>query len=150
VTLANGIAWSPAADTMYFVDSLRQRIIAFPFEAADGSIGPGETFVEVSARDGMPDGIAVDSDGAVWVALAGGSAVGRYSSSGELEDRIALPVRYPTSCAFGGSGLDELFVTSGCRPAEPGERDAEVARGAGALFRIGTTSRGLPTSRMVV
>ena len=149
-TLANGIAWSPAGDTMYFVDSLRQRITAFPFEAADGSIGPGETFVEVPAQDGMPDGIAVDADGAVWVALAGGSAVGRYSSSGELEDRIGLPVRYPTSCAFGGPGLDGLFVTSGCRPADPGERAAEVARGAGALFQISTTSRGVPTNRMVV
>jgi sugar lactone lactonase YvrE len=150
VALANGIAWSPAGEEMYFVDSRRQRITAFPFEAVDGSIGRGRTFVEVPAEDGMPDGIAVDSEGAVWVALAGGSAVGRYSSSGELVDRFELPVRYPTSCAFGGHGLDDLFVTSGCRPAEPGERDAEVARGAGALFRIGTTSRGLPTNRMLV
>jgi sugar lactone lactonase YvrE len=150
VILANGIAWSPAGDTMYFVDSLRQRISAFPFEAADGSIGPGETFVEVPAGDGMPDGIAVDSDGSVWVALAGGSAVARYSASGELRDRIGLPVRYPTSCAFGGSGLEQLFVTSGCRPAERAERAAEMARGGGALFRVSTTSRGLPTNRMVV
>jgi sugar lactone lactonase YvrE len=150
VALANGIAWSPAGDTMYLVDSLRQRITAFPFEPTDGSIGPGETFAEVSTGDGMPDGIAVGSDGAVWVALAGGSAVGRYSASGEPEDRIGLPVRYPTSCAFGGSGLRELFVTSGCRPADPDERAAEVARGAGALFRIDTSSRGLPTNRMAV
>jgi sugar lactone lactonase YvrE len=150
VTLANGIAWSPAGDTMYFVDSLRQRITAFPFDAADGSIDAGETFVDVSARDGMPDGIVVDSDGALWVALAGGSAVGRYSASGELEDRIALPVRYPTSCTFGGSDLRELFVTSGCRPADPGERAAEIARGAGALFQLSTASRGLPTNRMLV
>src|SRR5262249_11271501 len=62
--LANGTPWSPAADTMYFVDSLRQRITAFPFDAADGSIGRGETFVEVPTGHGMPDGIAVDSDGA--------------------------------------------------------------------------------------
>jgi sugar lactone lactonase YvrE len=150
VLLANGIAWSPTADTMYFVDSFRQRITAFPFDAADGSIGRGETFVEVSTGDGMPDGIAVDSDGAVWVALAGGSAVARYSSAGELDDRIALPVRYPTSCAFGGSGLQELFVTSGCRPAKRVERAAEIARGGGALFQVRTTSRGLPTNRMVV
>jgi sugar lactone lactonase YvrE len=150
VLLANGIAWSPAGDTMYFVDSLRQRITAFAFHASDGSIGPGETFVEVPTRDGMPDGIAVDSDGGVWVALAGGSAVARYSSAGELDDRIELPVRYPTSCAFGGSGLEELFVTSGCRPAERVERAAELARGGGALFRVTTTSRGLPTHRMVV
>lgn len=150
VALANGIAWSPAGDTMYFVDSSRQRISAFRFDAGDGAIGPGETFVEVSAQDGMPDGIAVDRDGAVWVALPGGSAVARYSAAGALEERIALPVRYPTSCAFGGSGLDELYVTSGCRPADPAERAAEVARGAGALFRIATTRRGLPTNRMAV
>jgi sugar lactone lactonase YvrE len=150
VMLANGIAWSPAGDTMYFVDSRRQRIAAFPFDAADGSIGPGETFVEVPTRDGMPDGIAVDSGGGVWVALAGGSAVARYSESGELDDRVELPVRYPTSCAFGGAGLEELFVTSGCRPAARVERAAEIARGGGALFQVSTTRRGLPTNRMVV
>jgi sugar lactone lactonase YvrE len=149
VALANGIAWSPAGDTMFFVDSLRQRIIAFPFDVSDGSLGSAETFVEIAAEDGMPDGVAVDTDGAVWVALAGAKRVSRYSSAGELQDGIELPVRYPTSCAFGGAGLQELFVTTGCRPADPEEREAEVDRGAGAVFTFPTASRGLPTTRMV-
>jgi sugar lactone lactonase YvrE len=150
VTLANGIAWSPAGDTMYFVDSIRQMITAFPFDVSDGSIGPGERFLRIAPEDGMPDGIATDADGAVWVALAGGGAVARYSATGELRDRISLPVRYPTSCAFGGPQLSDLFVTSGCRPVDQDRRAAEVDRGAGSLFRLTTDSRGLPTTRMVI
>ena len=150
VTLANGIAWSPAADRMYFVDSLRQIVTTFSYDVGDGSLGPAEPFVRVAREDGMPDGITVDADGAVWVALAGGGAVARYSPTGELRDRIALPVRYPTSCAFGGDGLGDLFVTSGCRPVDPGHRSAEIARGAGSLFRLTPGSRGLPTNRMVI
>jgi sugar lactone lactonase YvrE len=150
VALANGIAWSPTGDTMYFVDSVRQMITAFPFDVSDGSIGPGDQFVQIAPDDGMPDGIATDLDGAVWVALAGGGAVARYSATGELEDRIPLPVRYPTSCAFGGPDLRDLFVTSGCRPVGPDQRAAEVARGAGSLFWLTTDSRGLPTNRMVI
>ncbi|MEU6554394.1 SMP-30/gluconolactonase/LRE family protein [Streptomyces sp. NPDC046915] len=150
VALANGIAWSPAADRMYFVDSLRQTITMFPYDVGDGSLGPGELFVRVAPEDGMPDGIAVDADGAVWVALAGGGAVARYSPTGEVQERIALPVRYPTSCAFGGPGLRDLFVTSGCRPVDPDHRTAEITRGAGSLFRVATGSRGLPTNRMVI
>lgn len=150
VALANGIAWSPAADRMYFVDSLRQTVTAFAYDVRDGSLGPGEPFVRVAPEDGMPDGIAVDADGGVWIALAGGGAVACHSPTGELRERIALPVRYPTSCAFGGAGLGDLFVTSGCRPVAPDGRSAEIARGAGSLFRLTPGTRGLPTNRMVI
>ncbi|MGW7527237.1 SMP-30/gluconolactonase/LRE family protein [Streptomyces sp. NPDC054783] len=150
VALANGIAWSPAADRMYFVDSLRQTITTFAYDVGDGSLGPGEAFVQVPSEEGMPDGITVDADGAVWVALADGGAVARYSAAGELQERITLPVRYPTSCAFGGDGLGDLFVTSGCRPVDPDRRTAEIARGGGSLFRLATATRGLPTNRMVI
>ncbi|WP_306190932.1 SMP-30/gluconolactonase/LRE family protein [Streptomyces sp. MK5] len=150
VALANGIAWSPAADRMYFVDSLRQTITVFPYDVRDGSLGPGDPFVRVALEDGMPDGIAVDADGGVWVALAGGGAVACYSPTGELRERITLPVRYPTSCAFGGDRLCDLFVTSGCRPENPDRRTAAIARGAGSLFRLTPGGRGLPANRMVI
>ncbi|GAB3959743.1 hypothetical protein GCM10029978_007430 [Actinoallomurus acanthiterrae] len=148
VRLANGLAWSPSGDTLYFVDSLRQEVNAHPFDPADGSIGAAHPFLRVAGEDGMPDGIAVDADGGVWVALAGGGAVRRYDPSGTLEEHVALPTRFPTSCAFGGPGLRHLFITTGSRPVPPAERPREVARGAGALFRLGTGVRGLPTSRM--
>jgi sugar lactone lactonase YvrE len=150
VRLANGIAWSPSGDSLYFVDSLRQRVDAYPFDPSDGSIGPARPFLRVADEDGMPDGIAVDADGGVWVALAGGGAVRRYGPSGTLEEHVTLPTRFPTSCAFGGTGLRDLFITTGTRPVPPPELPGELARGAGALFRVRTGVRGLPSTRMVL
>jgi sugar lactone lactonase YvrE len=150
VALANGIAWSPPGDTLYFVDSLRQRVMAYPFDVDSGTLGTGGLFVDIPREGGMPDGITVDRDGAVWVVLAGGGTARRYSASGALEERLTLPTRYPTSCAFGGAALEDLFITTGCRPAPAGDRPAEVARGAGALFAASVTTGGLPASQMEV
>lgn len=146
--LANGLAWSPAGDTMYVVDSLRQRLTAYPYQAGTGALGAGRPFLTVPAEDGKPDGIAVDLDGGIWVALAGGGAIRRYTDAGVLADEIRLPVRFPTSCAFGGAGLDRLFVTTGSRLVHPGQRTAAVAAGAGALFEVAVETAGLPTNRM--
>lgn len=150
VRLANGLAWSPSGDTLYFVDSLRRQVDAYPFDPSDGSLGTKRPFLRIADQDGMPDGIAVDADGGIWVALADGGVVRRYDPSGTLEEHVALPTRCPTSCAFGGTGLRDLFVTTASRPIPPAERPQEVDRGAGALFRISTEVRGLPTSWMEV
>lgn len=150
VMLANGIAWSPSGDTMYFVDSLRYQVMAFPFDVDSGGVGAGAPYVRIPREDGMPDGITVDRDAAVWVALAGGSAARRYSASGALEGRLALPTRYPTSCAFGGGRLDDLFITTGCRPVDVADRPTEIARGVGALFVATVATGGLPPARMEV
>lgn len=150
VMLANGIAWSPSGDTLYFVDSLRQQVMAFPFDADSGAVGAGAPFVHIPREDGLPDGITVDREGAVWVALAGGSAARRYSASGVLGGQLTMPTRYPTSCAFGGTSLDDLFITTGCRPVDADDRPAEIARGAGALFVATVDTGGLPPGRMEV
>jgi sugar lactone lactonase YvrE len=146
--LANGLAWSPAGDRLYFVDSRRQTVTAFPYDAGTGDIGGAEPFVAVPAEAGLPDGLAVASDGSVWVALAGGGVVHRYTEDGLLADRVELPVRFPTSCAFGGNGLTELFVTTGSRQVSLAERAAAVAGGAGALFHVATDVSGLPSNRV--
>jgi sugar lactone lactonase YvrE len=150
VTLANGIAWSPSGDAMYFVDSLRQQLTRYEFDPSNGSVGSGEVLVRIPEEDGMPDGLAVDSGGGIWVAMAGGGTVRRYTPSGTLDQQIALPVAFPTSCAFGGALLGDLFVTTGCRPVDPVNRPAAVAAGAGALFRVATATTGLPADRMVL
>lgn len=150
VRLANGLAWSPSGDTLYFVDSRRQQVSAYPYDPTDGSLGTPEPFLRVPDEDGMPDGIAVDADGGVWVALAGGGAVRRYTPAGDLTDHMDLPTRFPTSCAFGGADLRELFVTTGSRPVPPAGRPDEIARGAGALFQVRTAVAGQPTSLMVL
>jgi sugar lactone lactonase YvrE len=148
VLLANGLAWSPAGDRMYFVDSLRQCITSYSYDA--GVLGDPEPYVEVPVEAGLPDGIAVAADGSVWVALAGGGVLHRYDEQGLLVDRVELPVQYPTSCTFGGNGLSDLFVTTGSRQVPLDQRPAAVAAGAGALFRIATDVTGLTAYRVVL
>jgi sugar lactone lactonase YvrE len=148
VALANGIAWSPSGDVMYFVDSLRHRIAAYTFDAETGGVGDWRTLAQIAPEDGIPDGIAVDVDGGVWVVLAGGAAVRRYTEAGTLTEVVDLPMRHPTSCTFGGTDLAELYVTSGVRSIDPTERPTEIARGAGAVFQIPVSTSGLPSFRM--
>lgn len=150
VLLANGLGWSPSGDVMYFVDSGRQRISRYPFDVECGELGEGEAFLQIPDDDGMPDGIAVDAEGGLWVALAHGGAIRRYTASGVLDEHITLPVRVPTSCTHGGPGLRELFVTTASRPIPESERADAVAGGAGALFRIPVGIAGLSTGRMVL
>ena len=148
VALANGIGWSPEGDRMYLVDSLRQVVDVFPYDVGRGALGPGKRFVEVPAEDGLPDGLTVAADGSVWVALAGGGAVHRYAPHGDLSERVELPVRFPTSCAFGGPAMTDLFVTSGSRQVPREQRADAVGAGAGAVYRVATGCVGLTTHRL--
>jgi sugar lactone lactonase YvrE len=148
VALANGIGWSPEGDRMYVVDSLRQVVSAFPYDSGRGTVGPAERFVEVPAEHGLPDGLTVAADGSVWVALAGGGAVHRYAPDGGLSERVELPVRFPTSCTFGGPAMTDLFVTSGSRQVPLEQRNSAVAAGSGALYRVATDCVGLTTHRL--
>ncbi len=112
LVIGNGIGWSPAGDTMYVVDSHRRHVLAFDFDEERGTVSRRRVFVDIPERDGMPDGLTVDADGHLWVALYGGSAVHRYAADGRLLARIATPVAYPTSCAFAGGDLGTLVVTT--------------------------------------
>ncbi len=95
-TISNGLAWSPSGERMYFVDSTTQRIDAFDFDAATGGIADRRTFTQIDPRDGLPDGLAADAEGGIWVCLFGGAAIRRYSPDGALEATIALPVTNPS------------------------------------------------------
>src|SRR5690606_23170403 len=97
-----------------------------------------EPFVEIPTEVGLPDGLALDAEGGVWVALWGGSAVHRYGPDGRLDAVVELPVRQPTSCAFGGPDLDTLYITTSAQDLA----DPEPA--AGALFAVRPGVRGLP------
>lgn len=143
VTVSNGLAWSHDGTTMYYIDSPTQRIDAFSYTRASGQIGDRRTVVEIPPELGTPDGMTIDADGGLWIALWGGSAVHRYVD-GRLDRVIALPVSKPTSCAFGGPDLDELFVTSAWKGLSADARRAEPL--AGALFRLRPGVRGVPPS----
>jgi sugar lactone lactonase YvrE len=141
VTISNGLDWSSDGTTMYYIDSPLQRIDAFDFEPASGEIADRRVAIQIPREAGTPDGLTLDAEGGIWVALWGGGAVHRYLD-GRLERVIKLPVSRPTSCAFGGAELDELYVTSASEGLSDSDRRAQPL--AGALFRISAGIRGVP------
>ena len=112
VTLSNGIGWTRDDTRMYYIDSPVQRVDIFDFELASGRIGDRRPFVSIDESEGIPDGLTVDDDGGVWVALYGGSCVHRYDESGRLDAVLEVPALNVTSCCFGGDDGRSLFVTT--------------------------------------
>jgi sugar lactone lactonase YvrE len=140
VTVSNGLAWSRDGRTMFYIDTPTQRIDAFSFDPLTGEIGDRRPEVHLPREAGAPDGMTIDAEGGLWVALWGGGAVHRYLD-GRLDRVIELPVSHPTSCCFGGDRLDELFVTSARQGLSAARLQAEPL--AGALFRARPGVRGL-------
>jgi sugar lactone lactonase YvrE len=140
VTTSNGIDWSLDERVMYYIDTGTARIDAFDFDVRAGTIDNRRTLVTIPAADGKPDGLVVDADGCLWVALWGGGAIRRYTPDGRLDRVIEMPVSYPTKCAFGGSDLMDLFVTSARQPLAAGAR--EIEQHAGSLLHCRPGVRG--------
>jgi sugar lactone lactonase YvrE len=136
VTISNGIGWSPDDTLMYYVDTPTRRIDVFDWDAEAGAIANRRALVELEPGAGDPDGLVVDEDGCVWVALWDGAAVRRYAPDGTLLGSVTVPAGRVTKAAFGGAELDELYVTSAIGP-EPH---------SGGLFRARPGVRGLPTN----
>lgn len=110
VSVSNGIGWSPDGRLMYYIDSPTRTVDVFDF---DGQLAHNRRkFVSLDPEAGFPDGLNVDAEGGVWVALWDGAAVRRYAADGTLDQIVELPVRRPTACAFGGPGLTDLYITS--------------------------------------
>jgi len=134
VTCSNGIDWSPDGRTAYYVDSATRCIDAFDYDASAGLAGR-RTLVAIA--DGIPDGLTVDAEGYVWVALYAGSAVHRYRPDGTLDGVVELPVSQVTACTFGGENLDQLFITTS-RENLPDDVQPE----AGSIFHCTPGVRG--------
>jgi sugar lactone lactonase YvrE len=134
LTISNGIGWSPDGSTMYLNDSGTGCTEAFSFDGPSGAITRRRTLVQIDQPGGVPDGLTVDQEGGIWVALWDGAAVHRYSPDGLLLADVGLPVQRPTSCAFGGPDMSTLFVTT----ARTGLDETALARqpDAGRLFTI--------------
>ena len=145
VTISNGLAWSADDRTMYYIDTPTQRVDAFDYDADTGDIANRRPVVQIPKEDGSPDGMTIDAEGFLWVALYGGSAVHRYSPDGELERVVRLPASNVTSCAFGGPDLDDLFITSARQELSDEQLAAQLH--AGALFDHRPGVRGLPVER---
>ncbi|MGW3510067.1 SMP-30/gluconolactonase/LRE family protein [Streptomyces sp. NPDC000994] len=143
LTLPNGLDWSPDGRTFYLADSVAGEIYAFDTEPGTTGIRRRRTLCRMPAGTGMPDGLTVDAAGCLWVAVWGGGRVVRISPDGDLLGEIPMPVHQPSSCAFGGAGLDVLYVTSAREGLELAEDDP-----AGSVFvvdQVGAVGRA-PTS----
>jgi sugar lactone lactonase YvrE len=141
LTIPNGLDWSPDGRTMYFVDSAWGEVRAYPFDPSIGLMGEGRPLVRLGGDGALPDGLTVDGEGFLWVAVWGGGCVARVAPDGSIAGRVVLPATQVTSCAFGGPELDDLYVTT-ARERFTAEDDAREPL-AGGLFRCrpGVTGR---------
>ena len=135
ILLSNGLGFSPDGARLYHSDS-RANVVGAYDVRPDGSVGPRRTLARVD--DGIPDGLAVSEDGAVWVAAARGSVVIVFEPDGRERERIRCPLPMVTSVCFGGDDLRDLYVVTG---AEGTNRDD-----AGSVFKMRVAVPGLPVS----
>ena len=130
----NGLAFSPDGRTMYLSDSHPsvQTIWAFDYDTATGTPSNRRVFVDMKPLPGRPDGAAVDADGCYWICGNDAGLVHRFTPDGKLDKSLAVPVKKPAMCAFGGPDLDVLYVTS-IRPDGIDLSDQPLAGGVFAL-----------------
>ncbi|WP_025606452.1 SMP-30/gluconolactonase/LRE family protein [Pontibacter actiniarum] len=113
LTISNGLAWSKNGDTFYFTDSPTRTVQAFDFDLAAGSIRNPRVVVRVPEQEGMPDGLDIDVNGNLWIALHGSAAVACFNpDTGEQLQRVEVEAINVTSCTFGGPNLDTLYITT--------------------------------------
>ena len=142
LTISNGMDWSADRRSMYFIDSTTYGVDRFEYDVASGAIQHRRRVCEVGGGAVMPDGMTLDADGHLWVAVWGGSCVLRFAPDGTPSGRVDLPVSQVTSCAFGGTDLRDLFITTASRGLTSAQRAREPH--AGALFACRPGPQGLP------
>jgi sugar lactone lactonase YvrE len=135
VGTSNGIGWSPDERLMYYIDSQAYQVDVFDYDPATGEIDGRRAFAAVGGGDVMPDGLTVDADGGVWVAVWGGGALLRHDPDGRVRESVELPAGHVTSAAFGGPELDQLYISTAAGPGTLG----------GALFVCEPGVRGQPS-----
>jgi sugar lactone lactonase YvrE len=141
----NGLAFSPDGNTLYLSDSHPdvQKIWAFDYDTDSGTPHNRRLFVDMSKHPGRPDGAAVDAEGCYWICGNDAGLIHRFTPEGKLDRSLAVPVKKPAMCAFGGADLDTLFVTS-IRPAG----DLTDQPLAGGVFALRPGVKGLPEPRL--
>ena len=139
VTISNGLGWSPDGGTAFYVDSMARGVDSFAYDAASGDLTDRRRFADVDENLGLPDGLAIDAEGGVWVAIWDGGEVRRYAPDGTLDAVVPLPCGRVTACAFGGDDLATLFITTSRLELPDG-----VDPSGGALFRCEPGVRGQP------
>ncbi|XP_071508885.1 regucalcin-like [Diadema antillarum] len=135
VTISNGLAWTADHSTMYYIDSFSFAVDAFDYDIKTGDISNRRRVITIPESAGFPDGMCIDSEDMLWVAVFGAGSVNRYNPrTGELLRTVNLPVTIITSCCWGGAGLDELYVTTA--KVSLTEEQLKTQDKAGSLFRV--------------
>lgn len=138
LTISNGIEWSADGSRVYYADTDTSRVDVFDHDPVRG-LSNRRPFADLTSEKLRPDGLTVDADGGVWVALSNGSAVRRYDRAGRLDEVVEVPVRKVTACTIGGAALDTLFITTSREKIPPGEDPL-----AGSVFHAHVGTIGVP------
>ena len=142
VSVSNGLDWTADGRQMYYIDSPTRGVDVFDFEMDTGSLGERRRLISLNPGDGAPDGMTLDDEGALWVAVHGSGTVRRYLPNGTLDRLVRVPVAMVTSCAFGGPDLTDLYITTMQYGMSADAKRAEPL--AGALFHCRPGARGRP------
>ena len=141
VGVANGLAFSPDERYMFFADTMRETVWRFDYDKDQGKILNQEGFLNLKNLSGKPDGACVDADGCYWLAHIYGWKVARYTPKGKLDREIQLPFPKPSMCAFGGSKLDTLYITSISTKDDKSNGENKYS---GGLFAVNPRVSGIP------
>ena len=144
VTISNGLVWSADKKTMYYIDTPTLTVQAFDYDDASGEISQGRVVIRVpEALGGAPDGMSIDAEGNLWIALHGGAAVICCDpATGEILQHVEVPAPQVTSVAFGGESLDVLYITTAREGMNPGQLEEYPL--SGGLFAVKPGARGVP------
>jgi len=143
VIVSNGLAWSLDGSTMYYIDSPTKQVLAYDYDQASGAISRKRIIITIPDEDGFPDGMTIDAEGMLWIALWNGWQISRWNPhTGEKLQSYPLPVAQVSSCTFGGPDLDELYITT----ARVRQSDEDLAKQphAGGIFRLKPGVAGVP------
>ncbi|MDA2895471.1 SMP-30/gluconolactonase/LRE family protein [Mycolicibacterium sp. BiH015] len=140
VTISNGIQWSADGSRVFYVDTPTRRVDVFDVDTSSGTWSGRRPHIYLDDVAGFPDGMAIDEEDGLWIALWGGGAVNHYDSAGRLVETITIPgVRQVSSCAFGGDRLQTLYITTSRQDLRKDEEP-----NAGAVFAAEAAIRGAP------
>jgi sugar lactone lactonase YvrE len=137
--VSNGLGWSPDNKTFYLTDSIKKTIYKHPYELDKGLIGAGDIFIQVHEESIFPDGLAIDEEENIWVAMWGAGKIICYQKNGDILHSISLPAKNITSCCFGGKDFKTLYITSANIDFHG---NTNLGKNAGCIFAVDVPIRG--------
>jgi sugar lactone lactonase YvrE len=142
VTISNGIIWSLDEKTMYYIDTDRGDVQAYNYDKKSGNITDERVIITVSDTLGYPDGMTIDSEGMLWIALWNGNGVSRWNpNTGEMLQFIEVPAHNVSSCAFGGENLETLYITSA--RLDMTDEELKAKPNSGGVFKVVPGVKGI-------